>query len=202
MTNSQLIREPITHELKIFSEFFSAVCTGVKRAELRKNDRDYRVGDTLHLMETPRGSCSPTGEYINVKITHIADVNEWMPGCVLLSVKRETVDSGPVATLDVQSGRPDGHKFALAYSSATHKLPNGVYFLYCHEPTKSGRYSLPEKQASLEYTADIENQLEGALARVAELESELSEWTDCKHDGATYYDMSGRERCGRCGADI
>lgn len=38
--------------------------------------------------------------------------------------------------------------------------------------------------------------------RIAELESELSEWTDCKHDGATYYDMSGRERCGRCGADI
>lgn len=37
---------------------------------------------------------------------------------------------------------------------------------------------------------------------IAELQSELSEWTDCKHDGATYYDMSGRERCGRCGADI
>lgn len=37
---------------------------------------------------------------------------------------------------------------------------------------------------------------------IAELQSELSEWTDCKHDGATYYDMSGRDRCGRCGADI
>lgn len=202
MTNSQLIREPITHELKIFPEFFSAVCTGVKRAELRKNDRDYRVGNTLHLLETPRGSCHSTGEFINATITHIADVGEWMPGYVLLSVKRETVDSGTVATLDVQSGRADGHKFALAYSSAAHKLPDGVYFLYCQAQTTLGRDSLPAKQASLEYTSDIENQLEGALARVAELESELSEWTDCKHDGATYYDMSGRERCGRCGADI
>ncbi|HFQ6394188.1 TPA: ead/Ea22-like family protein [Klebsiella pneumoniae] len=44
--------------------------------------------------------------------------------------------------------------------------------------------------------------LEKAQKRINELESELSEWTDCKHDGATYYDMSGRERCGRCGADI
>lgn len=202
MTNSQLIRAPITHELNIFPEFFSAVCTGVKRAELRKNDRDYRVGDRLHLLETPRGSCSRTGEYINVEIIHIADVSEWMPGYVLLSVKRETVDSGPVATLDVQSGRVDGHKFALAYSSVAHKLPDGVYFLYCQAQTTLERDSLPAKQASLEYTADIENQLEGALARVAELESELSEWTDCKHDGATYHDMSGRERCGRCGADI
>ena len=24
----------------------------------------------------------------------------------------------------------------------------------------------------------------------------------CPHDGATYYDMSGRERCGMCGGDI
>ncbi|HGK4748591.1 TPA: DUF3850 domain-containing protein [Klebsiella quasipneumoniae] len=84
---SKLTREPITHDLKIYPEFFSAVCTGVKRAELRKNDRDYRVGDTLHLTETPRGSCHQTGEFINVKITHIADVGEWVPGYVLLSVE-------------------------------------------------------------------------------------------------------------------
>ncbi|MEX7648477.1 DUF3850 domain-containing protein, partial [Klebsiella pneumoniae] len=83
MTKSTITREPITHDLKIYPEFFSAVSTGVKRAELRKNDRDYRVGDTLHLMETPRGSCHQTGEFINVKITHIVDVGEWMPGYVL-----------------------------------------------------------------------------------------------------------------------
>ena len=92
--------EPITHELKIYPEFFSAVCTGVKRAELRKNDRDYRVGDTLHLLETPRGSCNPTGEYINVIITHIADVGEWITGYVLLSIERETMDSEPVVFTD------------------------------------------------------------------------------------------------------
>ncbi|APM69353.1 TPA: hypothetical protein ACN1I1_003555 [Klebsiella pneumoniae] len=44
--------------------------------------------------------------------------------------------------------------------------------------------------------------LEKAQHRIDELESDLSEWTDCKHDGATYYDMSGQERCGRCGADV
>ncbi|WP_447879595.1 hypothetical protein [Serratia fonticola] len=40
------------------------------------------------------------------------------------------------------------------------------------------------------------------LTRLAEVEADLSEWEDCKHDGATYHDMSGRERCGRCGADL
>lgn len=44
--------------------------------------------------------------------------------------------------------------------------------------------------------------LEKAQQRIEELESDLSEWTDCKHDGATYYDMSGQERCGRCWADV
>lgn len=96
----EVTREPITHDIKIYPEFFSAVCTGVKRAELRKNDRDYLVGDTLHLMETPRGSCHRTGEFINVKITHIADVGEWMPGYVLLSVepqepRKTAMDSEP-----------------------------------------------------------------------------------------------------------
>ncbi len=97
MTKSTITREPITHDLKIYPGFFSAVCAGVKRAELRKNDRDYRVGDTLPLMETPRGSCHQTGEFINVKITHIADVGQWIPGYVLLSIEREPLHSEPVA---------------------------------------------------------------------------------------------------------
>lgn len=116
MIKSTITREPITHDIKIYPEFFSAVCTGVKRAELRKNDRDYRVGDTLHLMETPRGSCHQTGEFINVKITHIADVGEWMPGYVLLSVElqeRRKADSEPVGTAEPISFDEWSRKCAL-----------------------------------------------------------------------------------------
>lgn len=116
MTKSTITREPITHDLKIYPEFFSAVCTGVKRAELRKNDRDYRVGDTLHLMETPRGSCHRTGEFINVTITHIADVDEWMPGYVLLSVElqeRRKSDIWPVGAAEPISFDEWSRKCAL-----------------------------------------------------------------------------------------
>ncbi|HBX8163820.1 hypothetical protein ACR2W6_00250 [Klebsiella pneumoniae] len=53
-----------------------------------------------------------------------------------------------------------------------------------------------------QYTDQLIDALEKAQQRIEGLESDLSEWTDCKHDGATYYDISGQERCGRCGADI
>ncbi|PQY52711.1 DUF3850 domain-containing protein [Cronobacter sakazakii] len=82
------IREPVTHNLKIWPEHYSAVCAGVKRAELRKNDRDYRAGDTLDLCEWDKHDESFTGEFISVTVTHVADVGEWMPGYVLLSIER------------------------------------------------------------------------------------------------------------------
>ena len=140
MTKSTITRAPITHDLKIYPEFFSAVCTGVKRAELRKNDRDYIVGDTLHLMETPRGSCHRTGEFINVTITHIADVGEWMPGYVLLSVElqeRRKADNEPVAWTDEEELRDVnvagiGYLFGIDREANKFADPRRQIMLYRH----------------------------------------------------------------------
>lgn len=38
-----------THKIKIDRCFFENVLSGRKRFEIRKNDRDYQVGDWLHL---------------------------------------------------------------------------------------------------------------------------------------------------------
>ena len=40
-----------THNLKTWSCYFIEVLAGNKTFELRKNDRDYKVGDTLNLIE-------------------------------------------------------------------------------------------------------------------------------------------------------
>lgn len=39
------------HELKILPEYFEAIISGRKQFEIRKNDRDYKVGDYIILRE-------------------------------------------------------------------------------------------------------------------------------------------------------
>ncbi|HIC8350418.1 TPA: DUF3850 domain-containing protein [Enterobacter hormaechei subsp. steigerwaltii] len=83
---STITREPVTHNLKIWPEYFSAVRDGLKRAELRWNDREYQAGDILDLCEWDPNQEAFTGDFISVTVTHVADLGQWMPGYVLLSV--------------------------------------------------------------------------------------------------------------------
>ena len=59
----------MTHELKILPDYFHDVVRGLKKAELRKDDRDYKVGDVLLLKEFFNGEY--TGAWASVKVTHV-----------------------------------------------------------------------------------------------------------------------------------
>lgn len=41
----------IDHYLKILPKYFELLIAGIKKFELRKNDRDYKVGDLIVFME-------------------------------------------------------------------------------------------------------------------------------------------------------
>jgi hypothetical protein len=64
------------HHLKTWPEPFAAVRRRDKPYEIRVNDRDYAVGDLLHLQE-----CVPpvgyTGEDIWVQVTYMTRGGEW-----------------------------------------------------------------------------------------------------------------------------
>ena len=64
------------HELKIVPKYYLPVKEGIKNFELRKNDRDYQVGDTLILCEAtgvPVGDNTEgyTGRYVRKRIKYI-----------------------------------------------------------------------------------------------------------------------------------
>lgn len=75
------------HELKILPEYYEEVCLEKKKAEFRKNDRDFKVGDTLLLREWEYGDY--TGRYMDFTITHITDCSEFIQqDYVMLSIER------------------------------------------------------------------------------------------------------------------
>ena len=59
------------HELKCWPEFFSAIVSGVKTFEIRKNDRGFTAGDELLLKEYVPLSQSYTGAEVLVQVPYI-----------------------------------------------------------------------------------------------------------------------------------
>lgn len=59
------------HSLKISPNFFRDIITGAKRFEVRRNDKNYKVGDILQLEEFD--SKGYTGKFLNAEITYILD---------------------------------------------------------------------------------------------------------------------------------
>lgn len=59
------------HELKTWPEFFDATLRGVKRFEIRRNDRNFKVGDVLLLLEWNPAEEIYTGRFIHRFVTYI-----------------------------------------------------------------------------------------------------------------------------------
>ena len=53
-----------TQELKTWPESFQALFTGLKSFEFRKNDRDFKVGDQLTLLEWDNDLKDYTGRWV------------------------------------------------------------------------------------------------------------------------------------------
>lgn len=79
--------EVTTHELKIYKEYFEAVLNKSKTFEIRKNDRNYRVGDRIVLNELQDDKKTYTGRYFKGVITYITDYAQ-RDGYVVFSFRK------------------------------------------------------------------------------------------------------------------
>ncbi len=69
--NTPIPEREMYHEVKTAPSFFEAAMAGKKLFELRKNDRDYRVGDTLHQKEFKENAY--TGRELIQEIAYILE---------------------------------------------------------------------------------------------------------------------------------
>ena len=76
------------HDLKISHKYFDAVANGIKCFEVRKNDRPFKVGDTLRLREFDPDKKLYTGRETERTVTYIlCDEEYYLPGYVIMSLK-------------------------------------------------------------------------------------------------------------------
>ena len=59
------------HDLKVWPDYFEAITSGRKTFEIRKNDRNYRVGDILDLREYAPGPDEYTGRRCERQVTYM-----------------------------------------------------------------------------------------------------------------------------------
>lgn len=78
-----------THHVKCWPEYFRAVVDGRKTFEVRFNDRNYQVGDTLVLEEWRPSTRRYTGRRWQGTITYVMAGGAWglAEGWVVLGIR-------------------------------------------------------------------------------------------------------------------
>lgn len=65
------------HDLKTWPDYFLQVVCGKKTFEIRKNDRDFKSHDILHLKEYNPDTKEYTGQACSFKVTYILDLTNF-----------------------------------------------------------------------------------------------------------------------------
>lgn len=68
---SAKLKSTMEHELKCWPEYFTAVWNFTKPFEIRKNDRNFQVGDTLKLREWEPATETYTGAWVTRQVSFI-----------------------------------------------------------------------------------------------------------------------------------
>jgi uncharacterized protein DUF3850 len=89
------------HVLKTDPLPFEAIFSGFKTGEIRKNDRDYEIGDEVHLRETGKTG-QATGRTIIATVTHIQAGYGLLHGYVMLSLNVYRIYFSPSDFITIQ----------------------------------------------------------------------------------------------------
>ena len=80
------MRAPKDVDLKCWQPYYGMSERGEKPFELRVNDRDYQVGDILHLQEFDPLSQSYTGKVLHRRVLSVVEHSTLTPGAVCMGL--------------------------------------------------------------------------------------------------------------------
>ena len=84
----------MTQALKSEPEYFKQIIAGEKTFEVRRNDRNYQVGQDIILQEYDPTNKAYTGAEWHGKITHILDNERFCKkGFCILSIKPNQIET-------------------------------------------------------------------------------------------------------------
>ena len=84
------------HELKCWGKYFNELSSGKKKFELRKNDRNFKVGDHLCIQAYDPEKKEYTGGFLYFIVTYILNIGEFLEGhddWVVMGIKRLSFSS-------------------------------------------------------------------------------------------------------------
>ncbi len=134
-----------THELKLDIKYFDDVKSGKKNFEIRKNDRDFQVGDVLELKayengmyqhtiqrevrekgfeDWTRASSAEQADIIKVKVVDIIIPKDWWS-----ILNKFGINNGPVMTKSGFLFLPKEVLTVLEDYFSTDRLPDGCVIL-------------------------------------------------------------------------
>lgn len=80
------------HALKTWPNYFKDVVNGSKTFEVRKNDRNFKVGDFLMLREYDPEDDTYTGEVLYQRVSYVLDDPRFVKdGYVILGLSGEVI---------------------------------------------------------------------------------------------------------------
>ena len=122
---------PMMHNLKTLPEYFEAQLQGTKPFEVRRNDRDYRAGDTLHLQEWEPIN-GYTGRTLDKQITYILDDPAYCKeGYVILGVAAPVINGQWIHTDEHLWCKDDDGSIDMF--ALDHEYHNGPMCQICRE---------------------------------------------------------------------
>jgi len=90
----------VIHELKTLPSFFHAIRVGEKTFEIRKNDRNFEVGDRLQLKEWDGEGF--TGEEVFATVLYLTDFQQ-KKGYVVMSIDLDQAEDTPETQATIQA---------------------------------------------------------------------------------------------------